>query len=125
MAYTKSHRFEYHPKLRGRGARTPDSAGGGPRARGGWRQVASAPFLYFVSVFGGDFGNLWSFLLEIAVFGMNSGESPEKFPKITKMLSKNGKSPTSTGARPPSLTRSGVRRAPVELGHSNAAGVSS
>ena len=41
-----------------------------------------ASFLYFVSIFGGDFGNLWSFLLEIAVFGMNSGESPEKFPKI-------------------------------------------
>ena len=38
------------------------------------------------------------------------------------MLSKNGKSPTSTGARPPSLTRSGVRRAPVELGHGSNAG---
>ena len=37
------------------------------------------------------------------------------------MLSKNGKSPTSPGARPPSLTRSGVRRAPVELGHGSAA----
>ena len=31
------------PKLRGR-ARTPDSAGGGPRARGGWRKVFSEVF---------------------------------------------------------------------------------
>ena len=41
------------------------------------------------------------------------------------MLSNNGKSPTSTGARPPSLTRSGVRRAPVELGHGSTTGFSS
>ena len=38
------------------------------------------------------------------------------------MSSTHGKSPTSTGARPPSLTRSGVRRAPVELGHGSNAG---
>ena len=78
-------------------------------------------FLWFVSIFGADFGNLWSFLLEIALRGRLSGKSPESFPKIIKMLSKNGKSPTSTGARPLSLTRSGVQRAPVELGHGSTA----
>ena len=81
-----------------------------------------ASFLYFVSIFGGDFGNFLSFFMEIALRGKKTGKSPVSFPKIMKMLSKNGKSPTSTGARPPSLTRSGVRRAPVELGHGSAAG---
>ena len=67
------------------------------------------------------FGHFWSFLLEIALRISYSAETAELFPKIIKMLSNNGKSPTSTGARPPSLTRSGGRRAPVELGHGSTA----
>jgi hypothetical protein len=43
----------------------------------------------------------WLFLLELALRGSLTGKTPVIFPKIMKMLSKNGKSPTSTGARPP------------------------
>ena len=82
--------------------------------------------LYLVSIFLEDifaiFGQFSGFSAEIALrhstFRRNSG----KIPKIIKMLSTHEKSPTSPGAPPPSLTRSGVWRAPVELGHGSTAG---
>ncbi len=83
MAYTKSHRFEYHPKLRGR-ARTPDSAGGGPRARGGWRQVFLATLLYLVSISGGHFCNFWSLFRSFSGNSSQTFNFPEKLRKNTK-----------------------------------------
>ena len=68
---------------------------------------------------------LWSFLLEIA----RNSSFWNKNRKKSGYFSKNHKNALQKlevanlhGRAPPSLTRSGVRRAPVELGHGSAAG---
>jgi hypothetical protein len=103
---------------------TPSSAGAPRqdprlrgRAHGGWRQV-------FVSIFWAHFCNFLSFL----VISARNSSQRSIFRGNRGTISKNNKNALQKrevanlhGRAPPSLTRSEVGRAPVELGHGSAA----